>query len=159
MPRLIDPSGSVDAGNDENNVKVQVGEYRIWYGFDNSMGKVKPIIPHFYIVWSFPERPDYRLKDSRDVVRPPKGYEWYSLDPKVSTPDPGTKAESLPLPELEIPNQMRPGLPNLGVEIKLPEKTKVLTGESRLVWWVIGILGSIIAVVLFWRWKLKSTSK
>ena len=88
MPRLIDPSGLVDAGNGENNVKVRVGEYLIWYGFDNSMRKDKPIIPHFYITWNFPGRPSPRLKDSGDVVRPPKGYEWYSLDPKVSTPDP-----------------------------------------------------------------------
>ncbi len=49
MPYLIDPSGLVEAGNDNNNVKVRVGEYLIWYGFDNSMGKTKPIIPHFYI--------------------------------------------------------------------------------------------------------------
>ena len=87
MPVLIDPSGLVDAGNNENNIKAQIGEYRIWYGFDNSMGKVKPIIPHFYIAWSFPGKPDVRLKDARDVVRPPKGYEWYSLDSKISTPD------------------------------------------------------------------------
>lgn len=157
MPRLIDPSGFVDAGNDENNVKAQVGEYRIWYGFDNSMGKVKPIIPHFYIVWSFPGRPDYRLKDSRDVVRPPKGYEWYNLDPKVITPDPGWKAEALPLPEIKVSDEKRGNLSNLGVEIKPLEKTQVLTKKSRLGWWVIGILGSIIAAVLIWRWKSKST--
>ena len=28
MPRLIDPSGLVDAGNDENDIKARVGEYR-----------------------------------------------------------------------------------------------------------------------------------
>jgi hypothetical protein len=157
MPRLIDPSGLVDAGNDENNVKVRVGEYRITYGFDNSMRKDKPLIHHFYITWSFPGMPDSRLKDSRDVVRPPKGYEWYSLDPKVITPEPGSKAEALPLPEQEVPGQKRPDPPNSGVETKPPEKPKGLTSESRLGWWVIGILGSIIAAVLTWRWKSKST--
>lgn len=159
MPRLIDPSGLVDAGNDENDIKIRVGEYVVFYGFDNSLRKDKPIIPHFYIAWSPLGNPDPRLKDPRDVVRPPKGYEWYSLDPKISTPDPGSKAEALPLPELEVPNQMRPDLPNPGVEIKPPEKPKVLTSESRLGWWVIGISGSIIAAVLLWRWKSKSNSK
>ncbi len=119
MPRLIDPSGLVDANNDENNIKARVGEYRITYGFDNSMGKEKPIIPHFYITWSFPGMPDMRLKDAGDVVRPPKGYEWYSLDPKVSTPDPGTNPKAGKKPEIEeataestrIPRRERPQAP------------------------------------------------
>jgi hypothetical protein len=88
MPRLIDPSGLVDANNDENNIKARVGKYLISYGFDNSMGKVKPIIPHFYITWSFPGRPDKPPRKVRAPVKPPSGYEWYSLDPKAVTPDP-----------------------------------------------------------------------
>jgi hypothetical protein len=93
MPRLIDPSGLVDANNDENNIKARVGKYLIWYGFDNSMGKLKPIIPHFYISYNFPGRPDEPYKKVTDPVRPPVGYEWYSLDPKASTPDPEAPAE------------------------------------------------------------------
>lgn len=110
MPRHIDPNGLVDAGNDENNVKVRVGEYLIWYGFDNSLGKVKPIIPHFYITWNFPGRPDVRLKDARDVVRPPKGYEWYSLDPKVNTPDPETTPLEVeePMPSVTASEEKTP---------------------------------------------------
>jgi hypothetical protein len=88
MPRLIDPSGLVDANNDENNIKARVGKYLIWYGFDNSMGKVTPIIPHFYIAYNFPGRPDEPPRNTRVSIRPPAGYEWYSLDPKISTPDP-----------------------------------------------------------------------
>jgi hypothetical protein len=72
---------------------------------------------------------------------------------------PGSKAESLPLPEIKVSDEKRDNLSNLGVEIKPLEKTKVLTGDSRLVWWVIGILGFIIATVLLWRWKSKSSPK
>lgn len=158
MPRLIDPSGLVDAGNDENNVKVRVGEYLIWYGFDNSLGKVKPIIPHFYITWNFPGRPDVRLKDSGDVVRPPKGYEWYSLDPKVSTPDPGSTPETLPTPEVKVPEKETPALPKIEATNGQQEKAKAIKDDSRLRWWLISILGFIIAAVLIWRWKSKSTS-
>lgn len=157
MPRLIDPSGLVDAGNDENNVKVRVGEYLIWYGFDNSMGKVKPIIPHFYITWNFPGRPDVRLKDSGDVVRPPKGYEWYSLDPKVNTPDPGSTPGTVPEPEIKVPEKETPALPKDEAKNIQPEKPKAVIDGSRLDWWLIGILGFIIAAVLVWRWNSKST--
>lgn len=123
MPRLIDPSGLVDAGNNENNIKARVGEYLIWYGFDNSMRKDKPIIPHFYISWSYPGRPDVRMKDVGDVVRPPKGYEWYSLDPKVNTPDPGTDSENLPEADVKIPGKEVSNLPSVEAKDKNAESS------------------------------------
>ena len=158
MPRLIDPSGLVDAGNDENNVKVRVGEYLIWYGFDNSLGKVKPIIPHFYITWNFPGRPDVRLKDSGDVVRPPKGYEWYSLDPKVNTPDPGSTPEAVPESEIKVPAKETPALPKIVAKSPQTEDQKDLKEQTGLVWSLIGLIGFIIAAMLVWRWKSKRTS-
>ena len=157
MPPLIDPSGLVDAGNAENNIEARIGEYVIWYGFDNSMRKDKPIVPHFYIAWSFPGKPDSRTKDSGDVVRSPRGYEWYSLDPNVSTPDPGSTPVALPEPEAKVPEKKSPDLPKVEAENKLPEKPKALTDESQIGWWVIRILGFITAAVLFWRWKSKPT--
>jgi hypothetical protein len=153
MPTLIDPSGLVDAGNDENNVKARVGKYLIWYGFDNSLGKDKPIIPHFYISWGFPGMPDVRRKDSGDVVRPPKGYEWYSLDPKVSTPDLGSTPGTLPTPEVKVPGKDSSAQPKIEAKSVQPEKPKVIKNDSRWQWWLIGILGFIIAAVLVWRWK------
>lgn len=158
MPTLIDPSGLVDAGNDENNVKARVGEYLIWYGFDNSLGKDKPIIPHFYISWGFPGMPDVRRKDSGDVVRPPKGYEWYSLDPKVSTPDPGSTPETLPTPEVKVPENESSALPKIEAKNVQPEKPKAIKDDSRWQWWLVSILGFIIAAVLVWRWKFKAIS-
>lgn len=156
MPRLIDPSGLVDAGNDENNVKARVGEYLIWYGFDNSMGKDKPIIPHFYITWNFPGRPDVRLKDSGDVVRPPEGYEWYSLDPKVSTPDPGSDPVRAPEAQINAPPEAASELSADGPESKPQENSNTVDYGTRLIWWVIGISGLIAAGALIWRMKSKS---
>ncbi len=157
MPRLIDASGLVDAGNDENNVKVRVGEYLIWYGFDNSLRKDKPIIPHFYITWNFPGRPDVRLKDSGDVVRPPEGYEWYSLDPKVSTPDPASTAEPLAPSGVAVPEQKTLVQSMNETKAVKPEKAKAAMDESPLRWWLIGILGTVIAIVLVRRLKSKSS--
>ncbi len=157
MPPLIDPSGLVDAGNDENNIKARVGEYRITYGFDNSLGKDKPIIPHFYITWSFPGMPDSRMKDSGDVVRPPKGYEWYSLDPKVSTPDPASTADPLAPSGVAVPEQKTLAQSKNETKTVKPEKAKAAMDESPLRWWLIGILGTVIAIVLLRRLKSKSS--
>lgn len=88
VPRPIDSSGLVDAGNDDNNVKARVGKYLILYGFDNSLQKLKPLIPHFYIALNYPGKPDYRVKPTSYKINSPVGYEWYSLDPAVDTPDP-----------------------------------------------------------------------
>jgi|GEM_PF-6090044 len=156
MPNLIDPSGLVDAGNDENNVKARVGEYLIWYGFDNSLGKEKPIIPHFYIAWSFPGRPDMRGKDSGDVVRPPKGYEWYSLDPKVNTPDPGTTPDKLPAPEtkdlIETPKEAaeKPNTDSSKISDS-PDEPK-----SSFLRWMVGGFVLLAILLLFKTWKGKS---
>ena len=150
MPRLIDPSGLVDAGNDENDIKARVGEYLILYGFDNSMGKVKPIIPHFYIAWNFPGMPDSRSKDSGDVVRPPKGYEWYSLDPKVNTPDPGSPSSDSPDTSPSIPTKEELVVPRDETKHKSLANLKVVTENTRWNWWlglfVICLVGVVAAV-------------
>jgi hypothetical protein len=93
MPVVIDPRGWVDAGNSENDIHARIGEYLIVYGFDNSHGPDRPIIPHFYVFWNFPGMKRPPSKKLNDPVRPPTGYEWYSLDPKVDTPAPGVKIE------------------------------------------------------------------
>ncbi len=138
MPNLIDPSGLVDAGNDNNNIKARVGEYLITYGFDNSMAKTKPIIPHFYITWSFPGMPDARLKDARDVVRPPKGYEWYSLDPKVNTPDPGSEVD---------PTHLNSN----GTVTSGSSDNKSKTQNKNQIW--LGIIG-LVGVILVTLWLM-----
>jgi hypothetical protein len=101
MPRLIDPSGLVDT-DDSNNVKVRVGKYWITYGFGNSFGKEKPIIPHFYIALNYPGKPDLMPNPLSYRIKPPAGYEWYSLDPKVNTPDPVDLSKPNPIVPEEI---------------------------------------------------------
>ena len=106
MPRPLDPSGTIDAGNQENNVEARVGEWVIWYGFDVSYVASEPLIPHFYIVHKFPGQKLPRVANMKDRVVPPEGYEWYSLDPAVDTPDPIKKSGVYPTltrKELESP--------------------------------------------------------
>jgi hypothetical protein len=148
MPPLIDPSGLVDAGNAENNIEARIGEYVIWYGFDNSFGTKKPIIPHFYITWSFPGMPDTKPKDVRDVVRAPKGYEWYSLDPKVNTPDPVAALSSLSGPESKDLPQNSPLIPRKERRRNLMELQQTSAQGTPWGWWVA--LGTVLIAVVVW---------
>jgi hypothetical protein len=158
MPRLIDPSGLVDANNNENNIKARVGQYRISYGFDNSFGTVKPIIPHFYITWSFPEMPDVKLKDFGDVVRPPKGYEWYSLDPKVNTPDPtAAVSSSSDSGTKELP-QNASHYSKEARRRNLPESKKLAVQNTPWGWWV-ALFAVVTAVVIGFLKKLMKRLK
>jgi hypothetical protein len=158
MPRLIDPSGLVDANNAENNIKARIGKYLIWYGFDNSFGTVKPIIPHFFIAWNFPGRPDVRLKDTDDVVRPPKGYEWYSLDPKVNTPDPAAAVSSSSDSGTKELPQGSPTRSKEGRKRNLLESQKISGQNTRWGWWV-GLFAIVTAMVVWISKKLMTRSK
>lgn len=108
MPAIIDPSGLVDAGNEENDIKARVGKYFIIYGFNNSFGTTKPILPHFYIFLRYPEGGDIPAIPITDTIKPPAGYEWYSLDPKVNTPDPGETIKPIAVPEAQTTKKPEP---------------------------------------------------
>jgi hypothetical protein len=90
MPARMGPGGLVDAGENQHNVKARIGEWLVWYGFDSSFEGERPLVPHFYIAHSSPNRKKVRVATMEDRVQPPPGYEWYSMDPEVDTPDPGT---------------------------------------------------------------------
>jgi hypothetical protein len=159
MPRVIDASGLVDAGNDENNIKARVGEYLIWYGFDNSMRSDRPLIPHFYIGWGFPGQPDHRSKDPRDVVRPPAGYEWYSLDPKVDTPDPGSSPQVAP--ETVEPVSKPEEITAESKRSKPPqeEKQEQEQGPGIFGWfWRIGLIAGVVLAALLLKRRFSKGS-
>lgn len=157
MPRLIDPSGLVDAGNDENNIKARVGEYLIWYGFDNSMRRDKPLIPHFYIAWSFPGQPDHRSKDPRDVVRPPAGYEWYSLDPKVDTPDPGSIPKAVQ--ETVDPGSKPDEITMESKRSKPPQEEKQEQDRGGFAWfWRFALMAGVVLAALLLKRRFTKSS-
>ena len=94
--------------------------------------------------------PDARLKDVRDVVRPPKGYEWYSLDPKVNTPDPGSPPSDSPDTSPNIPAKEKLVVPREETKHKSLANLKVVTENTRWNWWlglfVICLVGAVAAV-------------
>lgn len=155
MPKLIDPSGLVEAGNDENNIKARVGKYLFMYGFDNSFGTSKPIVPHFYISLSYPNKPDYMIKPLDYKIKPPAGYEWYSLVPGVDTPDPGVYPKIAPSTVIKseptrqrIPKELQAKLP-----VETPQKS-----ESKSWPWLVGLIGMLATIIfLLKRYITKAT--
>lgn len=131
--------------------------YTIHYGFTGSFQPGKPLLPIFMVALRH-NMEAVPLPIRRATVNPPEGYEWYSLDPKVSTPDPGSTPRTLPIPEIKVPENEPPALPKIEAKNVQPTEPKSAMDGSRLRWWLIGILGFIIAAVLGWRRKSKSTS-
>lgn len=147
MPRLIDASGLVDAGNPENNIEARIGEWVVWYGFDNSMGKAKPIIPHFYIALSYPGMPEESPKAKNYRVMPPQGYEWYSLDPKVDTPDPGSIPKAVQ--ETVDPGSKPDEITMESKRSKPPQEEKQEQDRGGVAWfWRIGLVAGVVLAAL-----------
>ncbi len=87
VPPLMDKArGGVMALSDYYAM-AEVEGYTIHYGFTGSFQPKTPLIPNFMIALRHNMKA-VPLPIRRKIVLPPLGYEWYSLDPKVSTPDP-----------------------------------------------------------------------
>ncbi len=87
VPPLMDKArGGVMALSDYYAMAEDEG-YTIHYGFTGSFQPKTPLLPVFMIALRHSMKAP-PLPIRRKVVEPPAGYEWYSLDPKVSTPDP-----------------------------------------------------------------------
>ncbi len=89
--------------------------------------------------------PDAKAKDVTDVVRPPEGYEWYSLDPKVSTPDPGTAAAAITTKPAGTPAPRT----RQTTKSRLPGHGEAARG-APFRWWIplLVVLAGAIAVVV-----------
>ena len=157
VPPLMDKERGGVAALSDYYATAEFEGYTIHYGFTGSFQPSKPLLPEFLIALRHSMKA-VPLPIRRKTVEPPQGYEWYSLDPKVSTPDPGSTPETLPAPEVKVPEKETLALPKIEAKNVHPEKPTATKDDSRLQWWLISILGFIIAAVLGLRWKSKSTS-
>jgi hypothetical protein len=156
VPPLMDKErGGVAALSDYYAAAENEG-YTIHYGFTGSFQPGKPLLPIFMVALRH-NMEAVPLPIRRETVKPPEGFEWYSLDPKVSTPDPGSATEALPKSEIRVPEKETPAQPKVVDESEQPVMSKVVNDDSQWALWLISILGLIIAAVMVWRWKLKST--
>jgi hypothetical protein len=154
VPPLMDKEhGSVRALSDYYAAAEDEG-YTIHFGFTSSFQKDKPLIPVFMIALRHDMKavpPPIR----RTAVEPPEGYEWYSLDPGVSPPSPGSPIDEDPEPEAQsrsavVSPPFDEGDQAGEVEMSA-ERSDELPPDRRLLFWVglaaVGIL-VLCAVVL-----------
>ena len=88
MPPIVDPvSGRIMAVSDQFAV-AEVNGFNVYYGFNSAMSTPPRLLPVFTVVLKGSMKGP-QLPIRRNIVEPPPGYEWYSLDPKIDTPGPG----------------------------------------------------------------------
>ncbi len=157
VPPLMDKErGGVAALSDYYAVAENEG-YTIHYGFTASFQAGKPLLPIFMIALRH-NMDAIPQPIRRKTVKPPEGYEWYSLDPNAGRPDSGAATETLPKPETNVAEKETPAPSWVEPKNVQQEEPKAVKDDSRLRWWLISMSGFIIAAVIVWRWKSKSTS-
>jgi hypothetical protein len=155
MPPVMDErTGSVMTTGEQFAV-AKIDNHVFYFGFNASAQKERPLLPRFQLGWH-PSPGEDSPPIRRKIVTPPAGYEWYSLDPKVHTPDPGSEAEAEkvdPLPEAT-------GRPERGprgetAESPQPSYAPVeAAGPRRWGGWILLALAGLGFVV--WRWTRRS---
>jgi hypothetical protein len=154
MPPVMDERGSVMTSSEQFAVG-KIGVYVFTFGFTGTSNKDFPLIPRFQVAWVGTGR-ENTSNIRRKIVEPPAGYEWYSMDPKVHTPDPGSDEEAEkvdPLPEAT-------GRPERGprgelAESPQPSYAPVEAARARR-WggWILLALAGLGFVV--WRWTRRT---
>ncbi|MEY3896665.1 MAG: hypothetical protein RLZZ214_2185 [Verrucomicrobiota bacterium] len=146
MPVIMDEKSGAVMATSDNSVTARMKNLRISYGFTPSFQKAKPLIP-ILMISTHPAIGEDSPPIRRKIVEPPAGYEWYSLDPKVSTPDPGSTPETLPAPEVKVPEKETLALPKVEAKNIQQENPKTEKDQSRLGWW-IGLFCLLLVVMV-----------
>jgi hypothetical protein len=154
MPPVMDERGSVMTSS-EQGAAARIGVYGFTFGFTGTSNKDYPLIPRFQLAWVGTGR-ENTSNIRRKIVTPPAGYEWYSMDPKVHTPDPGSDEEAKnvdPLPEATGRPERRPR----GESAESPQPGYAPVEAARPPrWgaWILLALGGLGFVV--WRWTRRT---
>lgn len=148
VPPVIDPRSGLVNADSEYHATAKVGRYVLAYGFAASFRKEAPLIPHLHIAWTREKGqnlPPVRMK----VVEPPAGYEWYSLDPKIDTPEPGVRRPAK--------DQPRSAGEVMAAEDSTARKARMEAEKQRMVEWAKGLwpllLAFLAAAVAGILWK------
>ena len=154
MPPVMDQRGSVMTSS-EQGAAARIGVYGFTFGFTSTSNKDYPLIPRFLLAWVGTGR-ENTSNIRRTIVEPPAGYEWYNMDPKVHTPDPGSEAEAEkvdPLPEATARPERRPR----GESAESPQPgyapVKAVRPRRWGGWILLALAGLGFAV---WRWTKRT---
>jgi hypothetical protein len=153
MPPVMDErTGSVMTTGEQFAV-AKIRNHVFYFGFNASVQTEKPLLPRFQLGWH-PSPGEDSPPIRRKIVTPPAGYEWYSMDPKVHTPDPGSEAEKVdPLPEATGRPERRPR----GESAESPQPGYAPVEAARPRRWGAWILLALSGLgIVVWRWTRKS---
>lgn len=150
VPPVIDPrSGLVNAEN-EFYAAAEFGQYSVTYGFGVSFRKEAPLLPHLYISWR-PAKGQRSLPVRTKVVEPPAGYEWYSLDPAIDTPEPGVRRPAKSPPRVAG----KAGAAAADAEDRKQgmeaTKQQAMAGANALWPWLLALAGVAVAGLVWWK--------
>ena len=155
MPPVMDErTGSVMTTGEQFAV-AKIRNHVFYFGFNASVQTEKPLLPRFQLGWH-PSPGEDSPPIRRKIVTPPAGYEWYSMDPKVHTPDPGSEAEAEnvdPLPEATG----RPERGPRGESAESPQPGYAPVEAARPPRWGAWILLALAGLgFVVWRWTRKT---
>ena len=156
MPPVMDARGSVMTSS-EQAAAARIGVYGFTFGFTGTSRRDLPLIARFQLAWVGTGK-ETTSNIRRKIVVPPAGSEWYSMDPKVHAPDPGSAAKSASahdLPTAELGRERRPRPKKERAAPSAP----VATNSEGPRWWMVWTLLALSGLgVLVWRWKFSSPS-
>jgi len=155
MPPIMEEKRGSVMTTGEQFAVAKIKNHVFYFGFNASLRKERPLLPRFQLGWH-PSPGEDSPPIRRKIVAPPAGYEWYSMDPKVHTPDPGSEttdrgANDLPAAESRSEARTRKE------KVEVAESVPVTTGSDTKRWWVAWSLLALSGLgVLVWRWKSRS---
>ena len=151
MPSVMDERGSVMTSSEQFAVG-KIGVHVFTFGFTASSRRDLPLIARFQLAWVGTGN-ERTSNIRRKIVVPPAGYEWYSMDPKVHTPDPGgpsnAAAEAGGPPSDSLPAQEP--RPRVAKSPAYRSKREEWDGPRPL---GVPILITLLGLgFLFWKWQ------
>ncbi len=132
-------NNTAEVGGDDFFAAARVGDIRIGYSFNSSFNIDRPLMEKITISRLFIDR--QRPGIYKEPIPPPEGYEWYSLDPKVNTPDPGSVVELESGTEGKV----------LSGSVDEPdpgEVTKEKTVQQTLPWWLVVFVALVLVALV-----------
>ncbi len=145
IPPLMDEVHGGVMSSSENDAVAKSSGFVVFYGFISAYDPKTPLLPVLTIGLDM-DMESIEPPIRTEVIKPPAGYEWYSLDPKVSTPDPGTAAAAAIATK---PAAAPPPRPRKTTTSRLPSHGEAARG-APFRWWIplLVVLAGVIAVVV-----------
>jgi len=155
MPTVMDERGSVMTSSEQFAVG-KIGVHVFTFGFTGTSRKDLPLVARFQLAWVGTGN-ETTSNIRRKIVAPPAGYEWYSMDPKVHTPDPGSEASGESRDDFSAMEEKRERKrrPVRAEAVPSGPAAAISDGSRWWVGWILLALGGLGGLI--WRWRSRST--